>query len=291
MTDRPTIPVMYNHDFCACDYSCDTTRKSRTIAQALADNPIAGVVLTDPSSAYATTEKAICAVHSPEYVEAVRTGTQRGLAESQGFDWDERIWLMALAHNAGVVAALEYVLAGGGRVAGTLSSGLHHAAFDRGNGFCTFNGLAVAAHVAAGLGLRVLVFDVDAHCGGGTAGLLPDTAHQVDLSVSGFDNYRAGERTWLRMAGASDYDEAIDEALAHIAGLGQFDVVLYNAGMDPANCGVSIEQLARRERMIAAHDFGCPVVFTLAGGYTWGSTSMDEVVDLHRLTIEAFAGV
>ena len=33
------------------------------------------------------------------------------------------------------------------RVAGSLSSGLHHARADRGNGFCTFNGLVVASSV------------------------------------------------------------------------------------------------------------------------------------------------
>ena len=276
-----------NDDYTAARHDFDTTRKAGHIVESLAERPVLEVELCDPSGAYERTREAIAAVHDAEYVDAVESGSPRSLAESQGFGWDPGIATMAVAHNAGVVAAVTDALATG-EVTGTLSSGLHHAAADSGSGFCTFNGLAVAAHVAAAQGARVLVLDVDAHCGGGTSSLLPASAHQVDVSVSGFDRYVAGDRRWLRLVDADEHDEAIIEALEHCDTLGAFDIVLYNAGMDPANCGVSIEQLARREQLVAEHDFGCPVAFTIAGGYTWGK-GMDEVVDLHRLTIEAFA--
>lgn len=280
--------LYFNPDFTASAHAFDTTRKSGHIAESLCDRPITGIELVDPIDAYDLTERTIAAVHDPAYVDAVRTGEPRRLATSQGFSWDEGILTMALAHNAGAVAAVEHALTTGEGATGTLSSGLHHAARDTGLGYCTFNGLAVAAHVAANRGARVLVVDFDAHCGGGTSGLLPTGAHQVDVSVVGFDSYRPGDDRWLRMADPHDHDDAIGEALAHVDSLGSFDVVLYNAGMDPANNGVSVEQLRRRERLVAEHQFGCPVVFTIAGGYTSGMT-MDEVVDLHRLTLEAFA--
>lgn len=278
--------LYFNDDYTAAGHCADTSRKSRHIAESLAERPIDGVELVDPSSFADITATAVREVHSPEYVDAVMTGDPRWLAQSQGFSWDDGLPTMALAHNAGVVAAAITALETG-TTAGTLSSGLHHAAFDTGKGFCTFNGLAVAAHVATARGARVLVLDLDAHCGGGTADLLPPGAHQVDVSVSGFDSYSPGEGRWLRMAGADDYDSAIDEALAHVDSLGAFDLVLYNSGMDPANCGVTREQLQHRERIVAEHDFGGAVAFTIAGGYTW-DRSIEQVVDLHRLTIDAF---
>ena len=74
---------------------------------------------------------------------------------------------MVCASNGGAVAAARAARAGG--VAGSLSSGLHHAGRDRGAGFCTFNGLVLAARAALSEGAaRVLVLDLDAHCGGGT---------------------------------------------------------------------------------------------------------------------------
>src|SRR6185369_4139490 len=109
-------------------------------------------------------------------------------AESQGFSWDPGLWRMVLASNGGVVAAARAALQDG--VAGSLSSGLHHARHERGAGFCTFNGLALAARAAldAGAG-SVLILDLDAHCGGGTTSLIEREPRiwQSDVSVSGLD--------------------------------------------------------------------------------------------------------
>jgi hypothetical protein len=66
--------------------------------------------------------------------------------------------------------------------------------------------------------------------------------------------------------------------------------VLYNAGMDPANSGVSNADLALRERMVAewAAERGQRLVYALAGGYTGGGITMGDLVALHRLTVDAF---
>ena len=94
----------------------------------------------------------VAQVHDLGYILAVQTGFPRGLAESQGFSWDGGLWPMVLASNGGAVAAGLATLENG--VAGSLSSGLHHARCGSGAGFCTFNGLAIAAReaLAAGAG-------------------------------------------------------------------------------------------------------------------------------------------
>jgi acetoin utilization deacetylase AcuC-like enzyme len=212
------------------------------------------------------------------------------------------LWPMVLASNGGVVAAgLAAARAG---VAGSLSSGLHHARHDRGAGFCTFNGLVIAAKAALAAGIEaVLIIDLDAHCGGGTYSLVADDDRiwQLDVSTAPYDTYRPAERTTLDVVSSPrQYLRAIADRLAALsAGGARFGLCLYNAGMDPCELcdtggldGVSREMLAERERMVFAWcaRHGIPVAFVLAGGYIGGALAQDGLVDLHRLTLSAAAG-
>ena len=64
--------------------------------------------------------------------------------------------------------------------AAALGSGFHHAHADHGEGFCTFNGLVVAAEAlwAAGAVAHVAVLDLDLHYGNGTASLAAGRPHR-----------------------------------------------------------------------------------------------------------------
>jgi acetoin utilization deacetylase AcuC-like enzyme len=283
--------VFYNADYVASDYVFETTRKSGVLAAALKEGGSADVV--DPGQFTERTRALIDRLHSPEYVQAVRTGTPSDLAESQGFEWDPKLPSMAIAHSAGLVAAVSEVLSSTTRVAGSLSSGLHHARRDRGEGYCTFNGLAVAASEALDRGAeRILVLDFDAHCGGGTRSMTsPAAVVQIDVSTVMFDSWQPGT-SWdcLTRSGPGTYLDDIAAALQLAGRAGAFDLVLYNAGMDPANTGVSSVDLALRERMVAewAAAGGQRVVYALAGGYTGRGITMEDLVALHRLTVDAF---
>ena len=192
------------------------------------------------------TEGIIDRLHSLAYVQAVRTGTPSGLAESQGFACDPKLPSMAIAHSSGLVAAVSEVLSSDSGVAGSLSSGLHHARRDRGAGYCTFNGLAVAAAEALGGGAeRILVLDFDAHCGGGTRSMTSsDEVVQIDVSTVMFDSWEpTAVEDSLIQSGPDNYVDDIAAALHHASRAGTFDLVLYNAGMDPANSGVSTADL------------------------------------------------
>jgi acetoin utilization deacetylase AcuC-like enzyme len=285
--------VYYNDDYTACDYSFDTTRKSAVLADRLKLD--SSVAVCDPIESKTKTLELINYLHDPEYVGAVMNGSPLSLAQSQGFEWDPKIPTMAIAHNSGLVAAVGEVMSGKSRVAGSLSSGLHHAEGSRGNGFCTFNGLAVSATHALDLGAeRILVLDFDAHCGGGTRSMLSSEVVQIDVSTSMFDTWSPDNKhDSLERADSRNYIEKISEALCLANEAGSFDLVLYNAGMDPANSGVSKEDLAQRERMVAewAAENGHKVVYALAGGYTGMSLDMNELVDLHQLTVDAFVNV
>ena len=194
-------------------------------------------------------------VHDRAYVDAVRTGEPAALAESNGLSWDAGLFATTCASTGGAVAAALRALETG--TAGSLSSGLHHAKRSRGDGFCTFNGLALAARRALDAGARgVLIVDLDAHCGGGTAELLADDPRiaQVDLAVDAFDWYRErGRFTLDTIVDASAYLPTLRRRLDALDPAG-FDLVLYNAGMDPfEGCliggrrGMTRDLLAERE--------------------------------------------
>jgi acetoin utilization deacetylase AcuC-like enzyme len=257
------------------------------------------------------TEESLTAIHSSDYVNAVKTGMPRHLAESSGFPWDLAVWDAVRASNGGAVAAALHALTTR-RNAGSLSSGLHHARRDSGAGFCTFNGLALAARAALEAGARrVLILDLDAHIGDGTFDIVSGWIRvtHVDISVSAWaasDKASAPEtggdppRSSLDViTNAADYLLTLRRRLDTLD-TSDVDLCIYNAGMDPhEDCeighlkGITTPLLRRRERMVFrwAANAGVPVAFVAAGGYSGGRLSREALVDLHRMTIaEAVRG-
>lgn len=290
------VRVFYSSQYVGSAHDFETTRKAKWVADSLTSAPIPAVELVPPPS---LSSEQLLQVHAPEYVEAVQTGLPRGLAESQGFDWDAGLWPMVLASNGGAVAAALAALGSG--VSGSLSSGLHHARRERGVGYCTFNGLVLAAReaLAAGAG-SVLILDLDAHCGGGTASLIAEEPRiwQLDISVCDFDSYESRERATLRMVReAGEYLGEIERGLHDVQRRARhFDLCLYNAGMDPyEGCdigglpGITSEILFSREQLVFdwCRERELAIAFVLAGGYTGDRLTEKDLVNLHRLTLSA----
>jgi acetoin utilization deacetylase AcuC-like enzyme len=208
---------------------------------------------------------------------------------------------MVLASNGGAVAAALAALDRG--VAGSLSSGLHHARHHRGAGFCTLNGLAIAAREAIAAGARtVLILDLDAHCGGGTASLIAGEPRiwQLDVSVDWFDLYQSSDQTQLDFVEEpAEYMTTIHQKLDDLDRLGiDFDLCLYNAGMDPfEDCltgglrGITREVLSDREQTVFewCKRRKLPIAFVLAGGYIGPRLDQQGLVELHRLTLSLAA--
>ncbi|MFZ4431663.1 MAG: hypothetical protein ACOYOQ_00550 [Microthrixaceae bacterium] len=279
------MPVYYSADYTAAKYAFDTTRKSAAVARLI--EPLVDLRVPD------VTDFDLTRIHDPSYVRAVQTGTPEMLASSQGFNWDPGIFTMARAHVNGLISAVADVLDPTTTVrrAGSLSSGLHHAERMFGNGFCTFNGLAAAATYALeDMGAeRVLVLDFDAHCGGGTMDIMGGVPGfvQWDISVSPYDGYTpTGEhRQWMSKGGS--YIPDVVDMLADLR-YEKFDLIVYNAGVDPINCGVSAREVFLREALVSDLIGDTPAIFALAGGYTWNVT-MGELAGLHEATVREWA--
>ncbi len=290
------VRVCYDAAYVGAAHAFETTRKAAWVADSLKSRPIAGIELVEnPPLSLAQLKRA----HDGAYINAVRTGQPRELAQSQGFAWDPQLWTMVQASNGGAVAAALRARKEG--VAGALASGLHHARRDQGRGFCTFNGLAIAALELQARGLRrILVIDLDAHCGGGTHSIIGAQrgVHQLDIAVDAFDRYApAGTNTLDLVENAADYLPMLDRRLAALAAQ-PFDICLYNAGMDPhEGCavgglqGVDARLLQAREHRVFnwCAKRRLPVAFVLAGGYLGPGLTRDGLVDLHRLTLQAAA--
>lgn len=293
---RSSVPVYFSKHFVAAAESFDTTRKAGWVAGSLRRNPIPGVELRRPRL---LRPQQIEAVHDESYVRAVRTGSPEWLASSSGFAWDPGLWVSALASASGIVAAGLYAF--WRRVhTGSLSSGLHHARRGSGGGFCTFNGLALAARAAIDAGAhRVLILDLDAHCGGGTNSLVRGWPEVwgLDISTSRGDDYDTDSVDRFTLDIVKDAGAYLGTIERRLGGLtGRIDLCLYNSGMDPHEDswglpGITTAVLAERERLVFewANRRALPVAFCLAGGYTGTRMSQEQLVALHRLTIEAAA--
>lgn len=288
------LPAYYSSHFNATGINADTVSKADHVATFVAR--LDACRLVEPRSADDTELRR---VHDAGYVDAVRSGEPLDLAETNGIGWDELLFESAAASTGGIRdAAIEAL--GSGRHAGALSSGLHHARAESGEGFCTFNGLVVAARAALDAGARrVLVLDLDAHCGGGTASLIDVIAgvEQVDVSTSAFDWYPSRPDARLVLSSPATYLADIEASLGMVTTPTEVDLVLYNAGMDPhehagGRDGITTAVLAARERMVFewARSIGAPVAFALAGGYRTAHLDLDGVAELHLLTFRAAIG-
>jgi hypothetical protein len=121
----------------------------------------------------------------------------------------------------------------------------------------------------------------------------------LDIACSSFDTYsvdQSGRSTLDEVQCVDAYLSTLDARLNALDG--PFDLVLYNAGVDPHQAceiggmrGVTFSFLAERERLVfewaRIHD--TPVAFVLAGGYKGSVFLPEDLVRQHRLTIAAAA--
>ena len=182
-------------------------------------------------------------------------------------------------NGAMVDAAQEAIANGIGAVAPV--SGFHHAHHGHGGGFCTFNGLIVAAREVRRRDpqARVGILDFDMHYGDGTAQIIRH------LGLDWIVHVTAGA-TYDREEQARAFLDAIPRMLESMRGCA---VVLYQAGADPhvkdpLGGWLTSAQLAERDRIVfrEARRLGLPVAWNLAGGY---QDPVSKVLAIHDATM------
>jgi acetoin utilization deacetylase AcuC-like enzyme len=254
----------------------------------------------------------ISRVHTAEYIVAIQTGEPRSLAESQKFPWSPELFPSVCLTSGGCLAAARQALRDG--VSAAIVSGFHHSCADHGEGFCTFNGLAITADalLAEGAAQRIAVLDMDLHYGNGTAQLVAARPHMMQVSIYGND-YRDNvpyRDVTVRQHedGPNHHSFALPEHCDRATMLATMeralpliaewkpDVLLYQAGADPyfedpySPLALDHSDLLARDEAVFrfAKSSGIPVAWVLAGGYTKDIT---KVVQVHLNTFEAWRTV
>jgi len=220
------------------------------------------------------------AIHGEKYVNAILAGTElNGYGSRDSGENFHSVFSCAIMRDAALTALRDPKTPVFAPV-----SGFHHAGYGYCGGYCTFNGLILAAMAVYEKkpDAKILIIDGDGHFGDGTADLINklglDWLSHLSLSKSSvrgdYPIARGFTNTWLNRR--------------------KWDLVIYQAGADshaddPYYSGYLTdgEWLARDAQIFGhCHDTETPIVFALAGGYNGSKTIL-----LHSSTVSTTRSV
>jgi acetoin utilization deacetylase AcuC-like enzyme len=234
--------------------------------------------------------KTLCLAHDAAYVRGIFSGRCEN-----GFGNTNTDVALSLPFTTGsMVAAAQHAVLHH-EVVCSPTSGFHHAEYADAMGYCTFNGLMVAALALkhAGLVDYVGIIDCDAHYGNGTDHIIKK------LNINWIEHLTMGKH----FSGSDDaqggrFEAWLDQAIDHCR---DCDLVLYQAGADPhiddpLGGILSTEQMSWRDRRVFEQLGHLPLVWNLAGGYqvTGGDTEAqrrEPILALHRETARLHAAI
>jgi acetoin utilization deacetylase AcuC-like enzyme len=237
-------------------------------------------------------------VHCPDYVQRMLSGNVSDTEMRRiGFPWSAQMVERSRRSSGATMAALRCAIEEKD-IAVNLAGGTHHAAYDRGGGYCVFNDAVIAARYVQSLELaqKIMVIDLDVHHGNGTASLCEDDDSIFTFSMHHEKNYPAikpqSNLDIALKAGTSDADY-LDLLAMHLPQvLQQFqpDAVIYLAGADPfiddrlGGLALSKPGLAERDRRVMqeCRSRDLPMAIAMAGGY---ALNVLDIVDIHNKTV------
>jgi histone deacetylase 11 len=228
-------------------------------------------------------------VHTPEYVRSLRsTETLARILEVPivhrlpGWLIDWRILRPMRLATGGTILACRLAMDNG--IAINLGGGYHHAADGWGGGFCVYADAPLAAKVLHDEGRvgNVLVVDLDAHQGNGTAAIFQKWPWAVIFDLYQRDLFPVRKEPEdyplpvQRGLTGADYLGIVQDALPGALDAVKPHLVIYNAGSDPfvddplAGFQLTMNDLAERDLMVVtmARERGIPVAIVLSGGYS-----------------------
>ena len=279
---------------------------------------------TDFVAPHPATDDDILLVHTPQYVQKLKTGTLSAREELEmevpySPELVRAYWLAA----GGSMLAADYALNDG--VAISIGGGFHHAFPDHGEGFCMINDIAVAIRrMQADEKIRTaMTIDCDVHQGNGTAVIFApahvpgtrrpgfavnfaDMARMRSASTDVFTISLHQENNYPAFKPPSSLDLNLPDGIGdaeYLAALGnaislgldkfpQPELICYVAGADPyrddqlGGLSLSIEGLKERDALVfrLAKAEGIPVMVTFAGGY---AHKLEDTVTIHSNTVVA----
>jgi acetoin utilization deacetylase AcuC-like enzyme len=289
--DHFVLPLPDGHRFPMAKYA---RLRERVITEGL-------VAAGDLHEAPAASWEALTLAHTPAYVAAVAAGTLSAeMLRRIGFPWSPAMVERSRRSAGATIAAARAALDDGAAV--NLAGGTHHAFADRGEGYCVFNDVAVAARLLQHEGrcTRIAVVDCDVHQGNGTAAIFRNDHTVFTFSMHGEKNYPFRKETsdldveLPDGTGDAAYLAALSAHLPAVFARQQPELVFYLAGADPfegdrlGRLRVSMAGLEARDALVfdACRAAGTPVAVAMSGGY---APEVDDIVAIHLHTVRAAA--
>jgi acetoin utilization deacetylase AcuC-like enzyme len=288
-SDQFVLPLPPGHRFPMQKYELLRGR----VATAMPD-----VQLLEPPAA---TDGQLALAHDPDWIQRFSAGRiSQSEQRAIGFPWSSAMVERSRRSAGATIAAASAAIEEG--VAVNLAGGTHHAHAHRGEGFCCFNDVAVAARLmqAENRAQRVAIVDLDVHQGNGTASIFASDSSVFTLSLHGAAN-------WPFVKACSDLDvglpdgtsdrsylQALEGALEQMFARFVPDLILYIAGADVlggdrlGRLALTPAGIAQRDRMVfdCALRRGLPLAVTMGGGYC---REIERTVAVHATTISLAA--
>ena len=243
--------------------------KPRLVVEAYADSL---KIISDWSP---VTKEDIYLAHERHHVDDILSCKKlNGFSNTSKEIADSLYWTIGSLYNAARYAYLNKT------VAFSPTSGFHHATYDKSMGFCTFNGLIIAAMLLKKNEKvkNIGIIDFDMHWGNGTIDIMKRCEVDYVRHMAFSDQIGNDYKDWLE-----NLPRMLEVRFA------QSDILFYQAGADPhfddpIGRQLTTEQMELRDRIVLtfAKERGIPIVWNLAGGY---QSPVDRVVALHGITI------
>lgn len=270
------IPVFYRPEMCA---DADSFSKSPTKPALVVDAWQSAGIPIEIKSFDPLTRSEIAVAHDRQMVDDVLD-----LKIPNGFGNKSAAVAASLPYTSGSMRAAVHAAMENGIGAVSPTSGFHHAGYDFNGGFCTFNGLMIAAIPLLMNGWKVGILDLDMHWGNGT----DDIISRAVFNTKRIPHYHQSSTA---VFGVEDWLHNLPSIVA--AHFGKCDVVLYQAGADqhvddPLGGWLTTEQLFERDRIVfnTLRELRIPCAWNLAGGY---QDPLSKVIEIHSNTMRAFS--
>ena len=250
----------------------------------------------------AASDQDLLRVHCPDYVRRMSLGNASEQEMRRiGFPWSAAMVERSRRSSGATMQALESAIRGD-KISVNLAGGTHHAAYDRGGGYCVFNDSVVAARYVQEKNLvkKILIVDLDVHQGNGTAELCRDHASIFTFSMHAEKNYPAIKPAsdldvpLRNHTGDAEYLDTLAQYLPLAIDRAEPNAVIYLAGADPYEgdrlgyLSLSKRGLAQRDRFVmqTCHQAKLPMAVTMAGGYC---PQVEHIADIHAQTVQVAA--
>ena len=241
-------------------------------------------------------EEIILLTHSAKYWEDLKNQT---LSEKEiraiGFPMTPLLVERGRHIAAGTLQCVEYAIKHG--VSMNAAGGTHHAFKEKGEGFCVFNDIAIAANhlIHSNKFNNILIVDLDVHQGNGSASIFNGQGQVFTFSMHGAKNYPFRKEASHLDIGLPDgtedeaYLEILFNILPRVIDQHRPELIFYQAGVDIlttdrlGRLSVSREGCRKRDKYVMeiCKKNKIPLVVTMGGGY---SPQLSLIIEAHANT-------